>query len=239
MAEIDLVPQDQFRQLARRYNELRTNKTLPQIEVNRPGPDIAGFYRRLEANTRFNEAATGVTKALAESERARRAQQEAEYLQSQWGSIDLSGVSPQFIQQQGLNNGQAIQAGGVKPYGRPYQGNYGITSGYKGGYRSGGGHSGTDFGVPRGTPIYATHDGVVGTNSGGPYGNQVTISGGPYMTRYAHLDRFAIKPGTRVKRGQLIGYSGNTGSVSGRGGGYHLHYEVWVNGQMTNPYGYL
>lgn len=230
--EQDLIPMDRLRELARKYNELRTDKQLPQIEINRPGPDIQGFYRRLQGQSQVNQAATGVAVALAEAERARRTQQEAEYLRQNWGSIDLSGVTPQFLQDQGISYSGA--SGGANPSGKPYQGNYRMTSGYKGGYRKTGGHSGVDWAVPVGTPIYATHDGIIGSSSGGAYGNRLTVSSGSYMTGYAHLSRFAVRPGTRVRRGQLIGYSGATGNVTGP----HIHYEVFINGKMTNPAGY-
>ncbi|MDJ1484159.1 peptidoglycan DD-metalloendopeptidase family protein [Cytophagaceae bacterium YF14B1] len=95
-------------------------------------------------------------------------------------------------------------------------------------------HTGVDFACQRGTPIYATGDGVISVavhNSGG-YGNEVQVSHGyGYTTLYAHMERFIVHTGQRVKRGQLIGYVGSTGtSVSP-----HLHYEVLHNGQKVNP----
>lgn len=95
-------------------------------------------------------------------------------------------------------------------------------------------HTGVDFACQRGTPIYATGDGVISVavhNSGG-YGNEVQVNHGyGYITLYAHMERFIVKNGQRIKRGQLIGYVGSTGtSVSP-----HLHYEVLHNGQKVNP----
>jgi hypothetical protein len=95
-------------------------------------------------------------------------------------------------------------------------------------------HTGVDFSAPRGTPIYAAGDGVITTvvsNLGG-YGREVQINHGyGYVTLYAHLDNFNVKPGQRVKRGQCIGYVGSTGSSTAP----HLHYEVIHNGEKVNP----
>lgn len=99
-------------------------------------------------------------------------------------------------------------------------------------------HSGVDFPTPRGTPIYATGDGVisfVGSKSG--YGNVVEVNHpiAGRQTRYAHLTRAAegIHVGVSVRRGQIIAYSGNTGLSTGP----HLHYEVrrLDDGQALNP----
>jgi murein DD-endopeptidase MepM/ murein hydrolase activator NlpD len=94
-------------------------------------------------------------------------------------------------------------------------------------------HPGIDISVPRGTKVVAPADGVVvfcGPRSG--YGNAMMIDHGfGIVTRYGHLDAFNAKPGQRVKRGDVIAFSGNTG----RSTAPHLHYEVWVNDQMRNP----
>lgn len=100
-------------------------------------------------------------------------------------------------------------------------------------------HEGIDFRADVGTEIFATGDGVVEFSSRrGTYGNLLIIDHGfGYETRYAHLSGFAegIRPGTRVKRGQLVGYSGNTGLTQGP----HLHYEVRVNGRPIDPLNFL
>ncbi len=98
-------------------------------------------------------------------------------------------------------------------------------------------HHGQDFGVLTGTPVYATADGVVKSrNSHTGYGHTVILNHG-YGTRtiYAHLSRFVVKQGEKVKRGDLIAYSGN----SGRSTGPHLHYEVRVNNIPVNPRHYF
>ena len=94
-------------------------------------------------------------------------------------------------------------------------------------------HTGLDFAAPIGTEIYATGDGVVKSPDGGSgYGLHIVLDHGfGYQTLYAHMSRMAVTPGTKVKRGQIIGYVGNTGVSSGP----HLHYEVIKNGQKVNP----
>ncbi len=94
-------------------------------------------------------------------------------------------------------------------------------------------HTGVDIAARYGAPVYATGDGVVriaGRESG--YGRMVEIDHGfGYMSIYGHLSRIAIKRGTEVKRGQLIGYVGNSGISTGT----HLHYEIRKNGYAVNP----
>jgi murein DD-endopeptidase MepM/ murein hydrolase activator NlpD len=96
-------------------------------------------------------------------------------------------------------------------------------------------HKGVDFAAPTGTPIYAAGDGVI-LKAGwfGSYGKYVRIShAGALGTAYGHMSRIAngIRPGIRVKQGQVIGYVGTTG----RSTGAHLHYEVLMNGGQMNP----
>lgn len=96
-------------------------------------------------------------------------------------------------------------------------------------------HWGVDYPAPKGSHIYAGGDGVVEVaqyRSG--YGNYVRIRhNSEYSTAYGHMNGFAkgIRPGTRVKQGQIIGYVGSTG----RSTGPHLHYEVIRNGKRVNP----
>lgn len=94
-------------------------------------------------------------------------------------------------------------------------------------------HPGLDISGHHGQQIHAPADGTVTSAAySGNYGNMVTIDHGfEITTRYAHLSRYAVQPGERVRRGQVIGYVGSTG----RSTSPHLHYEVLVNGQLTNP----
>ena len=99
-------------------------------------------------------------------------------------------------------------------------------------------HTGVDFAASIRTPIYATADGVIDKaefNFSG-YGKMIEIDHGfGYRTRYAHMHDFAVRPGQKVKRGELIGYVGDTGLSTAP----HLHYEVFMNGAYVNPIYYF
>lgn len=97
-------------------------------------------------------------------------------------------------------------------------------------------HEGMDFSAPVGTPVYATAEGRVTTASWqSSYGTLIELDhGSGYTTRYAHLSRMTVTPGRTVKRGDLIGYVGNTGKSTGP----HLHYEVRYRGVPQNPVNY-
>lgn len=95
-------------------------------------------------------------------------------------------------------------------------------------------HWGMDFTAPRGTPIYATGDGTVSradaTASG--YGKHIRITHGyGYESLYAHLSKYNVRRGQKVKRGDLIGYVGSTG----RSEAPHLHYEIFKDKERINP----
>ena len=97
-------------------------------------------------------------------------------------------------------------------------------------------HQGTDFGAPRGNRIYAASDGVVSRRSFDRrgYGNYLIIKhDDERSTLYGHMSRIEknIKVGTKVKKGQVIGYVGATGLATGP----HLHYELRVNDRQVNP----
>lgn len=94
-------------------------------------------------------------------------------------------------------------------------------------------HKGLDFTADIGTPVYATGDGVVKiAYFSGSYGNVIFLDHGyGYETRYAHLSAFNARKGQRIKRGEIIGFVGDTGLSHGP----HLHYEVVFKGQQINP----
>ena len=124
---------------------------------------------------------------------------------------------------------------------RPIKNMYNVTSGFGMRYhpilKTLRRHTGVDITAPRGTPVYATADGVVsGKQTYEGYGISVLINHGfSYETIYAHLSKKTVRPGQKVKRGELIGYVGNTGLSIGP----HLHYEVWKNGTPVNPVFYF
>ena len=94
-------------------------------------------------------------------------------------------------------------------------------------------HNGLDFTAPQGTPIYATGDGkVTAAGMGTGTGNHVIINHGyGYETEYMHMVRIKARQGQRVKRGEIIGWVGNTGASTGP----HCHYEVHINGNPVDP----
>jgi murein DD-endopeptidase MepM/ murein hydrolase activator NlpD len=98
-------------------------------------------------------------------------------------------------------------------------------------------HRGVDISSDFGVRVVAPADGIVmsaGLESG--YGRLIEIQhANGILTRYGHLSAFAVSPGQRVTRGQVIGYVG----TSGRSTGPHLHYEVWVHSSPVNPYKFL
>ena len=102
-------------------------------------------------------------------------------------------------------------------------------------------HSGTDFGVPCGTPIRAAGDGVVvGAGWTGGYGNRVVIShgkidGSSIASTYNHNTKVKVHSGQKVKKGDVISVSGTTGASTG----CHLHFEIMKNGSYVNPMPYI
>ena len=95
-------------------------------------------------------------------------------------------------------------------------------------------HFGMDFSAKRGTPIYATGDGTVSRadSRAAGFGKHVRIDHGfGYVSIYAHMDRYVVVKGDKVKRGDLIGYVGS----SGRSVAPHLHYEIVKDGVKINP----
>lgn len=98
-------------------------------------------------------------------------------------------------------------------------------------------HAGMDFSAKTGTPVYATGAGTVlrADNKASGYGNHIVINHGfGYQTLYAHLSKYNVKVGQKVKRGDIIGFIGSTG----RSEAPHLHYEVHVNKEPVNPLNY-
>ena len=95
-------------------------------------------------------------------------------------------------------------------------------------------HNGIDFTAKKGTPVYATGDGIIkrADNRSSGYGKHIRIDHGHgYVSLYAHLNGYNVRRGQRVKRGEIIGFVGNTG----RSAGAHLHYEIFKDKKHINP----
>ncbi|MBO1263814.1 peptidoglycan DD-metalloendopeptidase family protein [Proteiniclasticum sp. SCR006] len=98
-------------------------------------------------------------------------------------------------------------------------------------------HTGVDYAAPSGTPVVSIKSGtVILRKYNSSYGNYIIVDhGGGVSSLYAHLSGFAISYGQSVKQGQTIGYVGSTGASTGP----HLHFEIRINGQHTNPANYV
>ncbi len=157
-----------------------------------------------------------------------------------YAGVDRDGKSAiQMLKWSMGDNTQWFEASGVGEskgaLSRPVNG--AVTSGFGSrrhtilGYRRM--YSGLDFKAGYGTPIYAVTDGVVAyVGRKGGYGNFVQLNhGGGLATGYGHMSRFAVSSGSRVRRGQIIGYVGSTGLSTGP----HLHYELYRGGHAVNP----
>lgn len=131
---------------------------------------------------------------------------------------------------------------GTGKYIWPTPGSFWVTSHFGWRAKYGRFHYGTDIGCATGTRIVAMADGVVtyvgwpGSNYNWAYGKMIVINHyDGTQTRYGHLSAFNCHMGQKVKAGQVIGYTGNTGRSSGP----HLHFEIRVNGKHVNPMNYF
>ena len=130
-------------------------------------------------------------------------------------------------------------ASSLRPTGMPVGGYISSYYGYRTDPINGGRefHSGLDIATPIGSPVHAVAEGIVtyaGVRSG--YGNVVEIDhGNGYMTRFAHNSELLVHVGERVRVGQKIALSGDTG----RSTGPHLHFEVWYKGRTINPLAFV
>ena len=150
-------------------------------------------------------------------------------------------IADEALRQDGLiyRADRYIKTISLLPFGRPIKGP--ITSRYgkrrdplnkKSAF-----HSGIDFRGKRGEKIRSTANGIVKKAfKNGGYGNYVMIDhGNGYTTSFSHMQKYLVRRGDRVKRGQVIGLVGNTG----RSTGPHLHYEVALDGKTINPYNFM
>jgi murein DD-endopeptidase MepM/ murein hydrolase activator NlpD len=129
-------------------------------------------------------------------------------------------------------SGVGRQSGGMtQPVPGPISSNYGLRMHPILGYARM--HRGVDFRAGYGSPILAVADGTVARAGwAGGYGNQVRLSHADGLgTSYSHMSRIAVRPGTHVRQGQVIGFIGTTGLSTGP----HLHFETYRNGAAVNP----
>jgi murein DD-endopeptidase MepM/ murein hydrolase activator NlpD len=135
------------------------------------------------------------------------------------------------------NGAKVVTRANSNSFIQPLRGKLHVSSGFgnrihpvRGGYQR---HTGVDLKASYGTPVFAIFDGVVARAS--PYygyGNCIDIKHPfGYSSRYGHLSRYAVRYGSKVKRGQLIGYTGSTGISTGA----HLHLELAKNSALLNP----
>ncbi|MCM1144320.1 MAG: peptidoglycan DD-metalloendopeptidase family protein [Clostridium sp.] len=97
-------------------------------------------------------------------------------------------------------------------------------------------HKGIDIALPAGVEVYAAHDGVITAAAyDSHYGNYVAVEKDGYVTKYAHMDFLSVSAGQSIKKGEVIGKSGNTGSSTGS----HLHIECLYDGEYYNPLFYF
>jgi hypothetical protein len=131
---------------------------------------------------------------------------------------------------------------------KPFKGNYAVTQhfGVKVSYMRSGIHNGVDFGLPKGTNLIAAFDGEIVechkwqlTGYGRDF--KIAAPDGRTMAHYAHCSEILVANGTKVKRGEIIAKSGNTGlCISLRGGsGAHLHFGLMYDKQWINPLSYI
>jgi murein DD-endopeptidase MepM/ murein hydrolase activator NlpD len=125
----------------------------------------------------------------------------------------------------------------VMPKGWPVPYDIATVSSSFGAQRGSSRHQGLDLSVPKGTAVRTTADGkVIFAGKAGDFGRLVVVDhGNGYETRYAHLKSIEVTKGRKVKRGAVVGRVGKSGNATG----YHLHYEIRLQGTPVNPRSYL
>ncbi len=229
--------QHQDNDIVARVRELRNEMQVTVNTVRDARDEIAARKHELDVTTaklkqRTAELATARRKQHSTLQKVRGQQNDLEG--------NLSDISQKIAEQLGAGTG-ALPAGPIQAgsHGLIWPVNGPITSGY-GPRNIGNGyefHPGVDIGVPTGTPIRAAASGTVtiAAPTGG-YGNYTCIDhGGGLSTCYGHQERFLVTSGQQVAQGQIIGLSDCTGYCFGP----HVHFEVRINGQTTDPLAYL
>jgi murein DD-endopeptidase MepM/ murein hydrolase activator NlpD len=241
----DLIARTQYEQTLRdqdndivgRVRDLRNQMQVTVNTVRTARDEIASRKQELDATKaklqqRTTELAIARRKQHSTLVQVRKQQNTLEG--------DLSDISQKIAEQLASSAG-ALPAGPIQGggHGLIWPVNGPITSGY--GWRNIGAgpefHPGVDIGVPTGTPIRAAAAGTVSiAGPEGGYGNYTCIDhGGGLSTCYGHQEQFMVSVGQQVAQGQIIGLSDCTGRCFGP----HLHFEVRINGQTTDPVAYL
>lgn len=229
------------RDLRNEVRDLVVARLNSKVKIERARNYILGFADRLAANQaalRNRQTALVDARGDREGALAQIGEHEDEL------DSNLEAIQTEIVEQLRETGSAPVLAGpaGGETLGMIWPVEGPITSGF-GGREIGAGyeyHPGIDIAVPEGTPIRAALSGtVVFTQSeaeSGGYGNYTCIDhGGGLSTCYAHQSEFAVSPGQSVSQGQIIGLSGNTGYSTGP----HLHFEVRIFGEVTDPLGYL
>lgn len=162
--------------------------------------------------------------------------------------VAAKGYTPKKVVSNVKDDGSALAAAASRPVAEPlFSGAFrypldevAVTGPFGNYYRQGSvtlEHLGVDLHAATGTPVYAVQDGRVVLAEGlSNYGNTVMIDhGGRIYSLSLHLDRFAVADGADVKKGEVIGYSGETGYALGP----HLHFSMWVNGTSIDPLAFI
>ncbi len=210
---------------------LAFEETLRQNQTLATGPaDPLGFVARIDNLCEASAGGMGGGMPLAEAGAAEVAAIERATYRTGELAGSLDGIQPKL---------ERLRWSPSTPSIAPVKGL--LTSGF--GYRSDpmthgpGIHQGIDIAAAPGQPVHASAEGIVvraGEVTGLGLAVYVAHAYG-LSTRYGHMSRIDVRPGQHVQRGDVVGLVGNTG----RSTGYHLHYEVRVDGEPVNPLGYI
>jgi murein DD-endopeptidase MepM/ murein hydrolase activator NlpD len=226
-----------IQELMQRYSganrQLKVRRDPMAFQIDRQPFDPSAYYKDIGTLRDISSAGTNVMQQRVANQVEKNRQAELAKMQAAIKAAAESASRNASPRQAAI---QFANTGKLGDYGSPLK-NYSISSGFGPRNRPTAGastfHQGLDMAAPMGSPIYATHDGVVSFSGwGGGYGNNILLSaGGGIQTFYGHNSKNVVKSGQQVRRGQLIGYVGSTGISTGP----HLHYGIKVNGQWVNP----
>lgn len=235
-------------ELSRRAQELEERRRQAEDTASRAQAAADSLE---EAQTQLDTLAQKLGEAIRESnslltqQEAEAQAQEAVTAQAKKDYLEALAQMDSYASQKGQQyTGAALHCS--LDFRCPLNGGYYISCRYGIPDYKGYAHHGADLAAGKGTPIYAAADGIISMAAcKNSYGNCVQISHGTaedgrrYDTLYAHMSSFCVSEGQAVAKGEVIGYVGNTGDVTGKNGGYHLHLELRINGARTDPMTYI